>query len=125
MIWTMKQRFLLYIACPLVVVLCALLCEAGADSGWCNGANASMLYLLRVLTVLVTLAAIVSSFTIWKENGRLIIFSLNAAALMLVLDYYQNLGTEGGDNLLWMLPMLVLVYVIKYKAAVRECAPRT
>ncbi len=115
----MKRGLLLYIASPLVVALCALLFEVGADDGWCDGANASMLYLLRVLTVLVSLAAIVSSFTIWKEKGQLIIVSLNSAALMLVLDYYQNLGNEGSDNLLWLLPMVGLVYLIKYRAAVK------
>lgn len=116
----MKRGLLLYVTCPLIVAMCAFLCEMGADDGWCDGANASMLYLLRVLTVLVSLAAIVSAFTIWKENGRLIIVSLNAAALMLVLDYYQNLGNEGTGNLLWLLPMVGLVYLIRYKAAIRE-----
>lgn len=106
-------------ASPLFVGVCALLCEMGADSGWCDSADASMLYLLRVLTVLVVLAAIVSSFTIWKDKGGLIILSLNAAALMVVLDYYQNLGNDGSGNLLWLLPMLALVYVIKYRSAVR------
>lgn len=106
--------------CPIVVALCALAFELGAEEGWCSCANPSMLYLLRVLTVLVSLAAMVSSFTIWKDNGRLITVSLNAAALMVVLDYYQNVGNEGSENLLWLLPMVVLVYVIKYKAAVRE-----
>ena len=108
---------ILYIACPLVVAICAFLFEISYDSGWCSYDNASMMYLLRVSTVLVSLAAMVSSFTIWKDRGNLIIFSLNAAALMLVLDYYQNLGNEGSDNLLWLLPMVGLVYLIKYKAA--------
>lgn len=115
----MKRGLFLYFSLPWVVVLCAFLCEVGADSGWCTEANSSVLYLMRVLTVLVSLAAIVSSFTVWKEKGRLITVSLNAAALMLVMDYYQNLGNEGSENLLWLLPMLVMVYLIKYKSAVR------
>lgn len=115
----MKYGLIFYIVCPLIVVLCAFLCEMGFDSGWCDYTNASMLYLLRVMTVLVSLAAIVSSFTIWKEKGGLIIISLNAAALMLVLDYYQNLDSEGSENLLWLLPMIGLVYLIKYKVAIK------
>lgn len=116
----MKRGLFLYISLPLVVGLCAFLCEVCLDSGWCIEANASILYMMRVLTVIVSLATIVSSFTIWKEKGLLIIAILNAAALLLVLDYYQNLGNEGSENLLWLLPMLVLVYLIKYKTVVRE-----
>ncbi len=115
----MKRGLLLYIVCPLIVALCAFLCEMDADNGWSSNLNASVLYLLRGLAVLISLTAIVASFTIWKERGRWITISLNVAALHIVLDYYLNLGNAGSDNLLWLLPMLALTYVIKYRVAIK------
>ncbi len=115
----MKQGFLLYLICPLIVALCAFLCEMDADNGPTE-ANPSILFLLRGLTVLVSLASIVASFTIWKSKGRWITISLNVSALHIVLDYYLNLGNEGSDNLLWLLPMVMLAYIMKYKAATKE-----
>ncbi len=111
----MKRALLLYIICPLIVTLCVVLCEMYTDSVSSLSCSATTLYLMRGWTVLLSLAAIVASFTVWKDKGMRITLSLNAAALHIVLDYYMNLGNAGSDNLLWLLPMVALVYVIKYK----------
>jgi hypothetical protein len=39
-----------------------------------------------------------------------------------VIDYYLNLSMPGSDNLLWLLPMIVVVYVVRYKAVARAAA---
>ena len=44
------------------------------------------------------------------------------SAFWVVIDYYLNLSMPGSDNLLWLLPMIMVVYVVRYKAVARAAA---
>ena len=112
----MKRLILLYILLPLLVVVVAFGLSCLVDGGVLPQANAYVLYLFRLVAVLLSLASMVSVFTLLKDKSLWQILTLNLSALFIVLDYYLNISNPGSDNLLWLLPMIVVVYIVKYQA---------
>ncbi len=115
----MKTNTIFYIATPFFLALCSLLCEFIAENGYNPELDTTVLFLMRALTLLIALTSIVMCFTKWKDKSGAIITSLNGAAMMVALDYYMNWGNPDGDNILWCLPMITLVYLMKSKAATK------
>lgn len=115
----MKNLKILYFALPVWVILMCIPFEINAGKGLEVQLNANVLYIFRMLVVLFSLASMVSAFTILKERLMSQLVLLAISALWVVIDYYMNLCTPGSDNLLWLLPMIVVVYVVRYKAVSR------
>ena len=112
----MKRLALPYFLLPLVIVAGALCLSCLVDDGGLLMSNAYVLYLFRLVAVLLPLASMVSAFTLLKEKPLWQMLTLNLSALLVILDYYLNVSNPGSDNLLWLLPMIVVVYVARYKA---------
>ena len=112
----MKRLTLPYFLLPLVIVAGALCLSCLVDDGGLLMSNAYVLYLFRLVAVLLSLASMVSAFTLLKEKPLWQMLTLNLSALLVILDYYLNVSSPGSDNLLWLLPMIVVVYVARYKA---------
>lgn len=112
----MKRLTLPYFLLPLVIVAGALCLSCLVDDGGLLMSNAYVLYLFRLVAVLLSLASMVSAFTLLKEKPLWQMLTLNLSALLVILDYYLNVSNLGSDNLLWLLPMIVVVYVARYKA---------
>ena len=112
----MKRLTLPYFLLPLVIVAGALCLSCLVDDGGLLMSNAYVLYLFRLVAVLLPLASMVSAFTLLKEKPLWQMLTLNLSALLVILDYYLNVSNPGSDNLLWLLPMIVVVYVARYKA---------
>lgn len=111
----MNKRRLAYFSLPAIILLLSLVLELLADSGMTLAMNFTLHYIIRFIIILGTLASIVGAFTVSRRDGTRLFASLGGAALLIVMDYYLSLGQEDSDNLLWMLPMVVVVYVLKYK----------
>lgn len=112
----MKRLTLPYFLLPLVIVAGALCLSCLVDDGGLLMSNAYVLYLFRLVAVLLSLASMVSAFTLLKEKPLWQMLTLNLSAFLVILDYYLNVSNPGSDNLLWLLPMIVVVYVASYKA---------
>lgn len=112
----MKRLTLPYFLLPLVIVAGAFCLSCLLDDGGLLMSNAYVLYLFRLVAVLLSLASMVSAFTLLKEKPLWQMLTLNLSALLVILDYYLNVSNPGSDNLLWLLPMIVVVYVARYKA---------
>ena len=115
----MKNLKILYFALPVWVILMCIPFEINADKGMEVQLNANVLYIFRMLVVLFSLGSMVSAFTILKERLMSQLVLLAISALWVVIDYYMNLSTPGSDTLLWLLPMIAVVYLIRYKAVSR------
>ncbi|MBR2458265.1 MAG: hypothetical protein IKB39_09545 [Bacteroidaceae bacterium] len=115
----MKNLKILYFALPVWVILMCIPFEINADKGMEVQLNANVLYIFRMLVILFSLGSMVSAFTILKERLMSQLVLLAISALWVVIDYYMNLSTPGSDNLLWLLRMIVVVYVLRYKAVSR------
>lgn len=111
----MKRLTLPYFLLPLVIAAGALCLSCLVDDGGLLMSNAYVLYLFRLVAVLLSLASMVSAFTLLKEKPLWQMLTLNLSALLVILDYYLNVSNPGSDNLLWLLPMIVVVYVARYK----------
>lgn len=112
----MKRLTLPYFLLPLVIAAGALCLSCLVDDGGLLMSNAYVLYLFRLVAILLSLASMVSAFTLLKEKPLWQMLTLNLSALLVILDYYLNVSNPGSDNLLWLLPMIVVVYVARYKA---------
>lgn len=115
----MKNLKILYFALPVWVILMCIPFEINAGKGLEVQLDANVLYIFRMLVVLFSLASMVSAFTILKERLMSQLVLLVISALWVVIDYYMNLSTPGSDSLLWLLPMIAVVYLIRYKAVSR------
>ncbi|MDE5561090.1 MAG: hypothetical protein K2J00_04705 [Bacteroidaceae bacterium] len=114
----MKRLRVIYILMPIVVIICTLLMEGLQNEGYSMVLSPYVAYIERFVVVLVSLASMVSAFTLLKSKPIVLMLALNVAALMVICDYYMNIGNEGSDNLVWLLSMISLVYIIKYKSIV-------
>ena len=115
----MKNLKILYFALPVWVILMCIPFEINAGKGLEVQLDANVLYIFRMLVVLFSLGSMVSAFTILKERLMSQFVLLAISALWVVIDYYMNLSTPGSDNLLWLLPMIAVVYLVRYKAVSR------
>lgn len=115
----MKNLKILYFALPVWVILMCIPFKINADKGMEVQLNANVLYIFRMLVILFSLGSMVSAFTILKERIMSQLVLLAISALWVVIDYYMNPCTPGSDNLLWLLRMIVVVYVLRYKAVSR------
>lgn len=115
----MNRIKILYIALPMLVMVCAFALEAIVDSGCDIALSATAQYFIGMIVAFVPLASIVSSFTICKDKPLMILALLNVSALLVIVEYYLNFGNEGSGNLLWLLPMVAVAYLMRYKAIVR------
>ena len=86
-----------------------------SDVNWLAVLSASVLYIFRLFVVLLTLLSMVSPFTVFKDRLFIQIILLNASALSIILDYYMNISMPGSDNLLWFLPMIIVIYITRYR----------
>jgi hypothetical protein len=93
--------------------------EVNADRGIDVQLSASMLYFFRMFVVLFSLGSMVSAFTILKDKLVSQLVLLSVSAFWVVIDYYLNLSNPGSDNLLWLIPMIIALYAIKYKTVAR------
>lgn len=118
----MKKKQTMYILMPLLTAALAIGLDCLVDTGvdFSFRMSASALYLFRLLVAIVPLASMVSVYTLQKEKPLHQIISLNLSALLVTVDYYANLGNAGSDNLLWLLPMIILVYLSRYRAILRK-----
>lgn len=112
----MNNLRLLYFAMPLTTVLWAFVLDMVADAGAIPELSASVLYLFRMFVVLLSLASMVLPFTMLKDKLMAQLTLLDASAFLVILDYYLNISSPGSDNLLWFLPMIIVIYVVRYKA---------
>lgn len=112
----MNNLRLLYFAMPLTTVLCAFALDMVADAGAIPELSASVLYLFRMFVVLLSLASMVLPFTMLKDKLMAQLILLDASAFLVILDYYLNISSPGSDNLLWFLPMIIVIYAVRYKA---------
>lgn len=112
----MNKLRLLYFAMPLTTVLFAFVLDMVADAGAIPELSASVLYLFRMFVVLLSLASMVLPFTMLKDKLMAQLTLLDASAFLVILDYYLNISSPGSDNLLWFLPMIIVIYVVRYKA---------
>lgn len=115
----MKNLKILYFALPVWVMLMCIPFEINADKGMEVLLNANVLYIFRMLVILFSLGSMVSAFTVLKDRLMSQLVLLAISFLWVVIDYYMNLSTPGSDNLLWLLPMIMLIYIIRYKAVSR------
>lgn len=115
----MKKLKVLYFVLPLWIVLMCIPFEVNADRGIDVQLSASMLYFFRMFVVLFSLGSMVSAFTILKEKLVSQLVLLSVSAFWVVIDYYLNLSNPGSDNLLWLIPMIIALYAIKYKTVAR------
>lgn len=114
----MKRLRIIYILMPVAVAICTFLLEMMHNEGYNIVLAPYAAYIERLVVVLVSLASMVSAFTLLKSKPIMLMLALNIAALMVICDYYMNIGNEGSDNLVWLLSMISLVYIIKYKSIV-------
>ena len=118
----MKNYLVPYIILPFAPVMFAFAFENITDSGQLAildyTTDYSTIYAIRLVTILATLASLVSVFTWLKNRPSLIMTVLIDSAIMLLFDYYVNLGNPESNNLLWLLPMILIVYIAKYNAIV-------
>lgn len=112
----MNNLRLLYFAMPLTMVLCAFVLDMVADAGAIPELSASVLYVFRMFVVLLSLASMVLPFTMLKDKLMAQLTLLDASAFLVILDYYLNISSPGSDNLLWFLPMIIVIYAVRYKA---------
>ena len=112
----MINNRILYFILPIVAIIIVILIEMINDSNNIPIIDFSILYIVKIITVLVSLYSIFSSFTRFKNRPRSIMLWLFASSLLVIIDYYLSIGQDGSDNLLWLLPMTILVYAIKGKA---------
>ena len=112
----MNNLRLLYFAMPLTTVLWAFVLDMVADAGAIPELSASVLYLFRMFVVLLSLASMVLPFTMLKDKLMAQLTLLDASAFLVILDYYLNISSPGSDNLLWFLPMIIVIYAVRYKA---------
>lgn len=112
----MNNLRLLYFAMPLTTVLCAFVLDMVSDAGAIPELSASVLYLFRMFVVLLSLASMVLPFTMLKDKLMAQLTLLDASAFLVILDYYLNISSPGSDNLLWFLPMIIVIYAVRYKA---------
>lgn len=115
----MKKLKVLYFVLPLWIVLMCIPFEVNADRGIDVQLSASMLYFFRMFVVLFSLGSMVSAFTILKDKLVSQLVLLSVSAFWVVIDYYLNLSNPGSDNLLWLIPMIIALYAIRYKAVAR------
>jgi hypothetical protein len=115
----MKKLKILYFVLPLWIVLMCIPFEVNADRGIDVQLSASMLYFFRMFVVLFSLGSMVSAFTILKNKLVSQLVLLSVSAFWVVIDYYLNLSNPGSDNLLWLIPMIIALYAIKYKTVAR------
>lgn len=115
----MKKLKVLYFVLPLWIVLMCIPFEVNADRGFDVQLSASMLYFFRMFVVLFSLGSMVSAFTILKDKLVSQLVLLSVSAFWVVIDYYLNLSNPGSDNLLWLIPMIIALYAIKYKTVAR------
>lgn len=118
----MNKLKILYFALPVWIVLMCIPFEINADRGMETGLSASAIYFFRMLVVLFSLGTMAGAFTVLKERLVSQLLLLSISAFWVVIDYYLNLSMPGSDNLLWLLPMVVVVYVVRYKAVARAAA---
>lgn len=112
----MKKLLVLYFCMPLIVIFNAFVFEMVFDEEALSTFDASSLYIFRLAFVLLALSSMVLTYTYFKMHPLLQILFLNFSALFVILDYYLNLGNAGSDNLLFLLPMIIVVYLSRYKA---------
>ena len=115
----MKKLKVLYFVLPLWIVLMCIPFEVNADRGIDVQLSASMLYFFRMFVVLFSLGSMVSAFTILKDKLVSQLVLLSVSPFWVVIDYYLNLSNPGSDNLLWLIPMIIALYAIKYKTVAR------
>ena len=112
----MKNLRLLYFIIPLLIILSSFAIDGVVDAGVMPILSASVLYIFRLFVVLLTLLSMVSPFTVFKYRLFMQIILLNASALSIILDYYMNISMPGSDNLLWFLPMIIVIYITRYRS---------
>lgn len=78
--------------------------------------NATSIYILQLLIAGFALFAMWSNFNLWKQKPFLSRISLTTATLLVLVQYFLNFDT----NLLWLLPMLAVVYIFRYDTLTRS-----
>lgn len=119
----MNRTRIIYFLLPVLLVGLTLLLEYLTDGGMTLSVNASLLYVLRVIIILFSLTAIVGAFTKFRKDRVRLLAGLGTSAFLVVVDYYLNFDNPGSSNLLWLLPMLAVVYVLKYNAITCSSRP--
>lgn len=111
----MNKRLLAYILVPLLIALLSLVLDLVVDAGCTLALSAVTLYMIRMVIIICSLASIVGAFSFFRKDAIRLFLSLGGCATLIVVDYFLNIGNAGSDNLLWLLPMVGVVYVLKYK----------
>ena len=78
--------------------------------------NATLIYILQLAIAAFAMFAMWSNFNIWKHRPMLSRLSLTAAAILVVAQYFLRFDS----NLLWLLPMLAVVYIFRYDTLTRS-----
>lgn len=114
----MKELRIIYFLSPLPTIILLVFLELLAGEGICLiELPAPALYVFRLFVALLCIASLVAPFTnAFRKKLLLQLLALDASAFLVILDYYLNISNPGSDNLLWFLPMILVVYVLRYKA---------
>lgn len=113
----MKNLLFLYFSMPLFLIMEVFLFEVVLGGGLFSDADPSAAYAFSMATVLVSLSSMVLTYTYFKNNPVFQITFLNLSAFLVLLDYYYySISTPDSANLLWLLPMIAVVYVSRYNA---------
>lgn len=78
--------------------------------------NATFIYILQLIIAAFAMFAMWSNFNIWKHKPLYSRLSLTFAAILVVAQYFLRFDS----NLLWLLPMLAVVYIFRYDTLTRS-----
>ena len=117
----MKELRSIYFLLPLLTIVMVVVLELIACDGLYIEMSGMALYIFRLFVALFSIASLVAPFTnTFNKKLLLQLLTLDASAFFVILDYYLNISTPGSDNLLWLLPMILVVYVLRYKVVFKS-----
>jgi hypothetical protein len=116
----MKTNLTTYILAPVSILGFVFAMEYLTDAGLIPQLGYASLYAFRIIAILVTLGVLVACFSKFNKFPTIIVHTLSISALLILLDYYFNIGNADSENLLCFLPIIAIVYVAKYKIIVNN-----
>lgn len=112
----MNRKKVIYHVLLLTVLAFSLVFEFIEDSGLIPEFNALTLYIYRYASLIVSYLTIFGCFTFMKSKPVLMQILLFVSMLLVLGDYYLNFASDDRNNILVTLPLLLVMYVLKYKA---------
>ena len=111
----MNRKKVIYYVLLLTVLAFSLVFEFIEDSGLIPEFNALTLYIYRYASLIVSYLTIFGCFNFMKSKPVLMQILLFVSMLLVLGDYYLNFASDDRNNILVTLPLLLVMYVLKYK----------